>query len=55
MVVDYTVQRSDDEVVENLRLFKRVDLERSLSIVGKILYFKVSVFFLEEVRYWFYI
>ncbi|XP_052686989.1 uncharacterized protein LOC128166095 isoform X1 [Crassostrea angulata] len=39
-VVDYTVQRSDDEAVENLRSPKRVDLERSLSTVGKTLYSK---------------
>lgn len=54
-VVDYTVQRSDDEAVENLRSPKRVDLERSLSTVGKTLYSKAPAPPPEEVRHWFYI
>lgn len=53
--MDYTVQRSDDEAVENLRSPKRVDLERSLSTVGKTLYSKAPAPPPEEVRHWFYI
>lgn len=53
--VDYTVQRSDDEAVENLKSPKRVDLERSLSTVGKTLYSKAPAPPPEEVRHWFYI
>ena len=42
-VVDYTIQRSDDEAVETLKSPKRVDLERSLSTVGKTLYSRAPV------------
>ena len=42
-VVDYTIQRSDDGAVETLKSPKRVDLERSLSTVGKTLYSRAPV------------
>ncbi|XP_061181618.1 uncharacterized protein LOC133190156 [Saccostrea echinata] len=42
-VVDYTVQRTDDEPVENLKSPKRVDLERSLNTAGKTLYSRAPV------------
>lgn len=50
-VVDYTVQRNDDEAVENLNSPKRVDLERSLSTVGKTLYSRAPAPPPEEVRH----
>ncbi|XP_062576750.1 uncharacterized protein LOC134238644 [Saccostrea cucullata] len=42
-VVDYTVQRTDDEPVENLKSPKRVDVERSLNTAGKSLYSRAPV------------
>lgn len=48
-VVDYTVQRNDDEPIEDLKSPKRVDLERSLNTAGKTLYSKSPVTPPEEV------